>query len=501
MAVIGAGVEGIASAEYLVDQGAEVTVLDIKESESHRVKAAKLIEGLNYLADLDKYDVIVRSPGIKRDLPELITAEKKGIEITSQIKIFLKECPAAIIGVTGTKGKGTTSALIYEMLKEQGLDVLLGGNIGLPPITFLNKLKPSSWVVLELSSFQLEDLSFLPRMSFPRKRESDPRVKPEDDIKNKAMAGKPHIAVVLMIVPEHLGKDVMGTQNFHESMEDYVFAKRNILYWQTANDYAVINRDYLPSHESDVHTDGQIYLVSTEGDVKRGCFIYDDKVILRREIAQDQISNLKSQKLDEIVINIQEILLPGRHNLENVCAAVMAADLAGVAKKSITTVLKRFKGLEHRLELVREFRGVKYFDDSFSTTPETAIAAIEAFIAPEIIILGGSHKGSDFTELGRVISSKTNIKAIIGIGAEWREIKSKINPDSIGIKSQSRFNRDQKSKIVEGCRNMEEVVERAAGVAEAGDVVLLSPACASFDMFKNYKERGEQFRKEALKLR
>ena len=180
--------------------------------------------------------------------------------------------------------------------------------------------------------------------------------------------------------------------------------------------------------------------------------------------------------------------MPGKHNLENVSAAVLAATLSGVSKENIVLVLKTFKGLEHRLELVATINGVKYYDDSFSTTPETAMAAIEAFKEPEILILGGSSKNSDFTELGKVISLHKNIKAIIGIGLEWTKIKSKIK------------NQKSKIKIIEGCKNMREIVQKAVLISEPGDVALLSPACASFDMFKNYKDRGNQFKEEVKKL-
>lgn len=448
MAVIGAGVEGASSAEWLAEQGAEVTLLDRSEPELHRVKATKLITGTNYLSDLSQYDVIVRSPGVKRNLPEVLEVEKNGKLITSHTQIFFDLSPAPIIGVTGTKGKGTTSALIYEMLKEEGLDVHLGGNIGTPPLEFVDKLSLTSWVVLELSSFQLEDL-------------------------NKS----PHIAVVLMIVPEHLGVDTVGTANYHDDMEAYVSVKRNILSWQTPEDYAVINRDYPPSNESDIYTDGKVFQVSREREAAEdGCFTRQGSIILRKD------------GKEEAVIEVSEILLPGKHNLENVCAAVMASDLAGVSIKSIASVLRKFKGLEHRLELVGEVNGVRYYDDSFSTTPETAIAAIKSFADPEILILGGSHKGSDFTELGKVISDAQNIKAIIGIGVEWEAIKEKLQIAN------------GKLQIVEDCKNMEEVVQRAAEIAVFGDVVLLSPACASFGMFKNYKERGELFKREVMKL-
>ena len=422
IAVVGEGVEGQSSYKYLKEKGANVKIFDKKQGE-------------DYLKDLKDFDLIVRSPGVNPELFKNIPADK----ITSQTNLFMKLCPAKIIGVTGTKGKGTTSSLIHQMLKKQGFDAYLGGNIGLPPFEFLDNLNVHSVVVLEMSSFQLMDLK-----------------------------KSPNIAVILMITSEHL--------DWHKSTEEYINAKRNILRFQKEEDFAVINKDYLASRESDVETIGQVYYVSREEEVLRGCFIKENAVWI------------KAGDLEEKIINTKDILIPGEHNFENVCAASMAAYLFGVDVNNITQVLKTFKGLEHRLELIATKNGVRYYDDSFSTTPETAIAAINAFSDPEILILGGSSKNSDFTALGEVISNATNIKAIIGIGKEWQKIKAKI----VNPKSEIYF--------IEGADSMEKIVTAASKIAFSGDVVLLSPACASFDMFKNYKDRGEQFKEEVIKL-
>jgi UDP-N-acetylmuramoylalanine--D-glutamate ligase len=359
-------------------------------------------------------------------------AGRENLPVTSATKIFFDICPCPIIGVTGTKGKGTTSTLIHEMLRKQGFDSYLGGNIGIPPLDFLSKLGRDSRVVLELSSFQLQD-----------------------------MTKSPQIAVVLMVTSEHL--------DYHRDVEEYVGAKRNILKHQTFSDFAVINKDYPASNESDIYTNGHVYFVSRERDVDHGAYIRDGLVWF------------KDKEGEERIISTKDILLPGGHNLENVCAAIVAARLAGVETPNIASVLKEFKGLEHRLELVRLFNGVKYYDDSFSTTPETAIAAIEAFEEPEILILGGSSKNSDFSELGKTIREAKNIKAIIGIGEEWPKIKAQIG-------------RLPNTHIIEDATNMEQIVKAAKILGEVGDVVILSPACASFDMFKNYKERGNRFK-------
>lgn len=443
VAVLGIGIEGFALVEFLKKAGADITILVEKEKDKHESGEIEKIEALNLpvlfgkdaFANLSRFEVIFRSPGVKRNQEALVEAENNGAMITSQTQLFFDLCPCPIIGVTGTKGKGTTSSLIYEMLKKQGLDAYLGGNIGTPPMSFLDQLTPESRVVLEMSSFQLQDL----------KR-------------------SPHIAVMLMTTSEHL--------DWHKDVYEYIDAKRNIFRFQKENDYAIVNRDYPASNESDVESSGKIYKVSREQDVEQGCYV------------RDGIVYLKMSGVEEKVIDTKDILLPGRHNLENVCAAIVAATFGGTKMPAIIHVLKTFKGLEHRLELVRTVMGVKYYDDSFSTTPETAIAAIEAFTDPEILILGGSSKNSDFTELGRVISDAPNIKAIIGIGVEWPKIKKAITREIV---------------VIEGAKNMYAIVQAASKIATLGDVVLLSPACASFDMFKNYKERGNQFKEEVKK--
>jgi UDP-N-acetylmuramoylalanine--D-glutamate ligase len=452
--VLGLGIEGIASSAYLRKHGAEVTVLDQKERTEFDAPTLNALEkegvqfsfGKDYKDHLSQFDLVVRSPGVKlsREEREILAGK-----LTSQTQLFLEACPGRVIGVTGTKGKGTTSALIYEMLKASGLDlpagrqgVYLGGNIGTPPFTFLDSLKESSLVVLELSSFQLEDVT-----------------------------KSPDIAVLLMVTPDHL--------EYHGDMAAYVEAKRNILRYQTPEDFAVINRDYVPSNESDIYTDGKVFYVSRERpSTEQGCFIKDDAVWVRFQGAEWKI------------IDTKEIALPGKHNLENVCAAVMAATLAGATRAEITQVLKTFKGLEHRLELVREVNDVKYYDDSIATNPESAVAGIQAFENPEILILGGVTEGSDFDALGAVIAKDRTIKAIIGIGKEWPTIKA-------AIEKHKPF---EHLLFIEGADSMEKVVQAASKLARPGDVVLLSPACKSFDMFKSYKERGEQFKKAVNKL-
>ena len=445
IAVLGFGVEGMSVVDFLLHEALKITVFDDKRRESFE---ATIIDGYerkgvsfefeNRISHTE-YDVIFRSPGIKPSTPELVEAKNKGIEVTSAIKMFFELCPCEIIGVTGTKGKGTTSTLIYEMLKKEGFDAYLGGNIGIPPLSFLSELKGDSKVVLELSSFQLIDLE-----------------------------QSPHIGVILMTTSEHL--------DYHSDVYEYIEAKRNIFKFQDYKDFAVVNRDYPASNESDIYSNGKVYRVSREQDVDQGCFVKNDGIVLKMDGNENEILATK------------DLALRGKHNWENVCAATVAALCAGCSMKSIIPVLKSFKGLEHRIEHVATTRGVAYYDDSFSTTPETAIAAIEAFDEPKILILGGSSKNSNFSELGQIISESESIKAIIGIGVEWGRIRQEIKGLNPSI------------AIIEDCQTMEEIIQQCVEIGEIGDVVLLSPACASFDMFKSYKDRGDQFKEEVKKL-
>ena len=403
MAILGWGVDTQDVEPWLRGQGAEISILD--ESKDGKT-----------FGDLDGYDVLVRSPGVYRFRKEIVEAEKKGTVVTSKMKIFFDVCRGKIIGVTGTKGKGTTATLIYEILKAAGTKVFLAGNIGTGIFAEIEKIDEETWVVLELSSFQLIDLE-----------------------------KSPAIAVVLMVTREH--------QDWHKDEEEYVLAKANIVKFQQKENWAVVNKDYPNS-------------------VRIG------------EMAEGIVMWITKNDLEGIDKN--EVRLRGEHNLENIVAAAAAARIAGAEEETIRQTVSDFKGLVHRLEEVAKVKGVSYFDDSFSTTPETTIAAINAFSEPVILIAGGSEKGSDFSELGRVISETKNIKAIILIGLMADRIEKSIE--------------NKKIKILKGAKNMREIFEMVKREAAEGDVVLLSPACASFDMFKNYKERGEEFKGEVRKL-
>jgi len=402
VAILGYGLEGQDAEKYFKSLGDEVTILDRKFDE-------------NYLKYLKNFDLIVRSPGVYRYLPEIIKAEKEGVEITSSLKIFFDKCPGKIIGVTGTKGKGTTSTLIYEILKSAGKDVYLVGNIGKPYLELIPKLTSESIVIMELSSFQLIDLT-----------------------------KSPHIAVVLNVTLDHM--------DWHKDKKEYIEAKKNIVKYQTENDYAVINSEYdVPRSFSGL----------TKGKV----------ILFNREDLEDKYK--------------EDLLLRGGHNLENIAAAVNAAKIIGVDEDVILSSVRSFKGLEHRLELVGEVGSVTFYNDSFATSEQPTIAAINSFTEPETLILGGSDKGLDFTLLRKAIEKKANVKNLILIG-------------EIGVKIGEGIN--GKNIVNLGKTPMTGIVQKAFEITPKGGVVILSPAAASFDMFENYKDRGMQFKKAVKSL-
>lgn len=440
--ILGFGIEGRATYEYLLSKGIESDILDSLEPEVFSSKNPDIdLEithlGENYMSYLTEYDIAFKTPGASPLLPEIIKAEKAGVVFTSQIEEFMDLCTSKIIGVTGTKGKGTTATLIYDILIKSGFDAYLGGNIGVSAISFLDQITNDSIVVLELSSFQLQVL-----------RKS------------------PNISVVLNVTQEHL--------NYHSTVEEYRAAKKNIVKFQTKNDYAVINIDYEASAEFSNETAAEVRYFSRFRPTN-GCFVDDkDNILLYTNDGFVAISTAA------------KLLLRGRHNLENVTAAVEAAYLAGAPVEIINEVVENFRGLEHRLELVGEQGGIKYYNDSFSTVPETVIAALDSFTEPIVLIAGGSSKKSNYTELGEKIAS-SRVKVIILIGDTAEEIASTIP-------------KEFKGQIILGLTKMTDIVAKARKIAVSGDVILLSPGCASLGLFDNYKDRGEQFKKAVKSL-
>jgi UDP-N-acetylmuramoylalanine--D-glutamate ligase len=452
IAIVGFGKEGQSAYHFIKRtaefRGAEIWILD--NDKNAKIPAGALSQlGDFYLKNLDQFDIVIRSPGIRYYAPEIQNAIKNGVEMTSPTKLFFeyaRRLTKNIIGVTGTKGKGTTSTLITKILTQAlrqrsgqaGKKVFLAGNIGTPALDFIPKLTKDSWIILELSSFQLIDCT-----------------------------QSPHVAVALMVTSEHL--------NWHKDIEEYRDAKANIVRFQTAQDFAVLARDYPASAAYAKKTKSNVLMFSRERIVKKGAFALNGNFYF------------SDGKRKEKICGTDILQIPGKHNWENVGAAIAVAKILRIPNAVITKTLADFTGLEHRLEFVAEKNGVCYYDDSYATTPETTVAAVKAFTAPKILILGGSSKESNFTNLGKIISESKSIKAIIGIGIEWPRIKKQIRNPHI--------------KFIEGCANMKAIIRAATKIAHAGDVVLLSPSCASFGMFKNYSDRGNQFKATVKKLK
>lgn len=452
VAIVGLSVEGLDSVKFFEQEGAEIWCCDRRTKQElgktytdlePTVKGFQL--GEYYLTGLDRFDYIVRTPGMTLRTPEFIALKRHGKDITSSTNLFFMLCRAPIIGVTGTKGKGTTSTLITQMLKADEKTAWLGGNVGIALLSRVRNIKPTDTVILELSSFQLEDAK-----------------------------QSPHIAVILRTTQEHLANQDKLASNFHETREAYVEAKKSIVRYQTAEDIAILNADDPTSRSFAADTPARA-LYFSRTDSSQAAYVENHTVYVR-------VSG-KAEK----ICSAWDIKLRGEHNLDNIAAASLAALSAGASLTAIRKAAKAFEGLEHRLETVRTVRGVLYVNDSFSTVPETAIAALESFSEPIILIAGGSEKGSDFTELGKVIKER-KVKTLIAIGKMTERIVTATK------------NAGYRGKIITGLSNMHEIVSAAAHEATSGDVVLLSPACASFDMFTNYKQRGKLFKHEVSLL-
>ena len=445
IAIIGFGLEGQDLVRYFIKEDFDITVFDSKEKRELKIpnefEKINFITGKEYLSgNLGIYKTIYRSPGVYRYKRKLIEVEKQGVIISSATQLFFDKCPGKIIAVTGTKGKGTTSTLIYNILKKSGKDVYLVGNIGNPFLEILPKLSNKSLVIMELSSFQLIDL-----------------------IKS------PHIAVILNITEDHL--------DWHKDKEEYINAKKNILIHQSVKDFAIINSDYETPKGFINLTKAKVYLTSVKKEVD-GCFVLNEKIVL----------NIGKKK--NVVGNVNFLILKGRHNWENINSAILAAYLAGADLQSIKEELFSFKGLEHRLEFVRTFKGINFYNDSFATGPQPTIAAINSFNEPLTIILGGYDKGLNYLGLIEVINKYDNDLRIILIGDLQGKIYDLLSK-SFTEKNIYKLNKS----------TMKEIVKKAVKITPENGIVLLSPAAASFDMFKDYKERGILFKKAVLDLK
>ncbi|MDO8503162.1 MAG: UDP-N-acetylmuramoyl-L-alanine--D-glutamate ligase [bacterium] len=420
VAILGFGMEGQDATKYFLAQGAKITVFDKKPREEiarggWEKENIKWVCGEDYLKNgLQGFDLIVRSPGVYRYIPQIVEAEKNGAKITSSTILFFENCKTPIIGVTGTKGKGTTASLIAHGLKACGKRVLLLGNIGEPMLLSLEEAKNCDYVLLELSSFQTIDLT-----------------------------KSPHITVVTNITSDHM--------DWHKDQEEYEQAKRQLWKNQHDDDYLVLNSDDQISMSLAKNATGKVFTYNGENE------------------------------------KASELNIPGKHNVYNVNAALLTIKLLGEDTQKAWEGIESFKGLEHRLENIGEIDGVTYINDSYATNPEPTIAAIHSFEQPKVLILGGSKKGADFTKMAKEIV-RSNVRGVVLIGDEAEAIEEALN------------NTQFKGDMKKGFTKMPEMVSAAKSMAKAGDVVILSPACASFGLFENYKDRGKKF-KEAVRGR
>ena len=439
VAVIGIGVSNTPLLRLLLREGIAVTACDRSDraklgalAEELEAAGAVLQLGDGYLQGLDQ-DVIFRTPGLRPDVPELEAARARGSVITSEMEVFFQVCPCPIIAVTGSDGKTTTTTIIAELLRAAGHTVHVGGNIGHPLLAEAGSIRPTDWAVLELSSFQL-----------------------------MTMTRSPHIAVLTNLAPNHL--------DVHKSMEEYVWAKENIFRHQQPGDIAVFNLDNAITRELSAHAPGRALYFSRQAEPENGVFLRGDAVISRRDGHERQI------------MTTEDIRLPGVHNVENYMAAIAAVD-GLVPDETIRTFARVFNGVEHRIELVRTWRGVRFYNDSIASSPSRTIAGLRSFKEKVILIAGGYDKHIPFDVLGPEVVE--HVKLLILCGATADKIRAAVE--------QAPGYRPGHPEILD-VTPFQRAVETARDRAVPGDVVTLSPACAAFDQFKNFMERGKTFK-------
>lgn len=443
IAIAGYGIEGKANFAYYQAQGGhDITIVDEREQLADLPPNVPVILGQGAFTKLQDFDLVMRTAGLN---PNKIHTNGK---IWSSTNEFFAKCPAQIIGVTGTKGKGTTSSLIAEILRASGKTVHLVGNIGIPALDELDHMQSSDIVVYELSSFQLWDLE-----------------------------KSPHVAVILYMEPDHL--------DVHADMQEYIRAKANIRLHQTMADICFYHPDnqyvqQIIDMEGDRSTDEFKHRDWRWRAFRYGINDIRDQSVASVYIEQNIfcIKRPNTEKISTIPTNVMQI--PGAYNLQNACAAIDAALVYEVSDEAIASGLASFKGLPHRLQLIREVNGVRFYDDSIGTTPGSSVAVMQSFSEPKIMIMGGSAKGGTFEEAARIASS-TNVRAVITIGEEGSKIETAMKDRNVVT-----FN-------IGSSVTMTDIVNVAVTQAQPGDVVILSPACASFDMFKGYADRGDQF--------
>jgi UDP-N-acetylmuramoylalanine--D-glutamate ligase len=432
--VVGLARTGVATALFCAERGAAVTATESRTENEIGECVAKLRNagltlelGGHQEQTFLQQDLIIPSPGVPADFPLLLVARTSGIPVWSEIELAYRFLHGTLIGITGSNGKTTTTALVEHILKAAAFPTMLAGNIGTPLISCVENTKRNTITVVELSSFQLELIETF----------------------------RPNISLFLNLTPDHLDR--------HRSMKIYGAAKARIFENQTEEDAAILNADdaavtpYAPARP-------RVYWFSRRQRVAQGAYVHGGDLVFRHE------------GIEEVILTRGEIPLVGEHNLENVLAAVVATRLAGATAQGVAKGIRSFAGVEHRLEYVAEVNGIRYYNDSKATNVDAALKALDAFPGHILIILGGKDKGSDYTVLRRPLREKAILALLIGAASE------KIEKQIAG------------SVAIERAETLEHAVEVASHAARPGDVVLLAPACASFDQFDNYEHRGRVFK-------
>ena len=440
VAVIGIGVSNTPLLRLLLENGIAVTACDKRDradlgelADELEQLGAKLQLGEDYLEGLTQ-DVIFRTPGMRPDVPQLLRAKERGSVITSEMEVFFDVCPCSIIAVTGSDGKTTTTTMIAELLRAAGRTVHVGGNIGNPLLAQAGEMNPDDNVVLELSSFQL-----------------------------MTMQKSPHIAVITNLSPNHL--------DMHKGMEEYVASKENLFLHQSADDVAIFNLDNDITREQGTRAVGEVRYFTRRSETENGVFLRGDEIIRRKD------------GKETVVMTVQDIKLPGIHNVENYMAAVAAVE-GLVEDETIRRFAREFGGVEHRIELVRTLRGVRYYNDSIASSPSRTIAGLRSFSEKVILIAGGYDKHIPYDVLGPEICA--HVKKLFLGGATGPLIREAVVncPEY-----------DPAQLEIVDCGTFDPAVFAAAAAARPGDVVLMSPASAAFDQFKNFMVRGAHFKK------
>ena len=433
--VVGLGKSGVASALFLKERGARVTVSDTKSPDQLRDEIPVLLDhgitvetGGHGERTFRGQDLIVVSPGVPVDAAPLVQARAAGEPVIGEIELAAQNLPGEIVAITGSNGKTTTTTLAGEILAAGGFPVSVGGNIGTPAISLVERATRQTIVVLEVSSFQLETIQTF----------------------------RPKVAVVLNVTPDHLDR--------HRTFQTYVDAKTRIFENQQASDFAVLNEDDPTCRTLRDRTRAQVFWFSRKKEVEQGACVRDGRIFFL---------DGKSQR--EVML-VSEIPLKGAHNVENVLAGVCAGALMGCEPPKIRQAIQNFKAVEHRLEYVATIKGVQYFNDSKATNVDATIKALESFPKNIHLILGGKDKGSDYTVLNDLLRER--VKRVYTIGAAAEKIESHIKGAAEVVHAET----------------LENAIRRASAVAEPGDIVLLAPACASFDQFQSYNHRGRVFK-------